>query len=225
MIKFRDLTADEIDCRVGQVWKDGTLVLLLYKDARCDMNILDETVGCENWQRKHYECKGNLFCSVGINVNYKTEKEPLWVWKDDCGTESYTEKEKGESSDSFKRSCFCWSIGRELYTAPKITIPKGSYTVSKDGKCYDSFIVNDIKIENKKIVKLRIKNEQTRQIVFEYGYTSEDKKKAEIYATTILKLIDETKTDSAKFWAYFLNSNQLLEANKLLSRKKEKQNG
>ena len=68
MLKFRDLTADEIDCRVQSVKPKG-LVLLLYKDARVDQNILDETVGAENWQREHYECKGNLFCRVGIDTN------------------------------------------------------------------------------------------------------------------------------------------------------------
>ena len=45
-----------------------------------------------------------------------------WVWKWDCGTESNTEKEKGEASDSFKRACVNWGIGRELYTAPQIWI-------------------------------------------------------------------------------------------------------
>ena len=70
MEKFRTLRADEIDLRVGTVG-DGFYTLLLYKDARCDMNILDETVGAENWQRSHKEVKGNLYCSVGINVNYK----------------------------------------------------------------------------------------------------------------------------------------------------------
>ena len=64
-MKFRDLKAEEIECRVQQVKETG-LALLLYKDARVDMNILDETVGAENWQREHYECKGNLFCRVGI---------------------------------------------------------------------------------------------------------------------------------------------------------------
>ena len=93
-MKFRDLTANEIECRVQSVKQNG-LVLLLYKDARCDMNILDETVGAENWQREHYECKGNLFCRVGIR------HLDGWVWKSDCGTESNTEAQKGEASDSF----------------------------------------------------------------------------------------------------------------------------
>ena len=119
MCKFRDLRADEIECRVQQVKEKG-LVLLLYKDARVDMNILDETVGSAYWQREHYECKGNLFCRVGIDVNgYKQAPgASSWVWKSDCGTESNTEAQKGEASDSFKRACFNWGIGRELYTAP-----------------------------------------------------------------------------------------------------------
>lgn len=119
---FRKLKADEIDLRVGTVTSKG-VSFLLYKDARVDMTILDETVGAENWQREHYECKGNLFCKVGIKCGDN------WVWKADCGTESQTEKEKGESSDSFKRACVCWGIGRELYTAPFIwvTLPKDFY--------------------------------------------------------------------------------------------------
>ena len=98
-MEFRLLKADEIDVRVAQV-KESGCSLLLYKDARVDMNILDTTpgIGPENWQRKHYECKGNLFCSVGIKIDGE------WVWKDDAGAESQAEKEKGEASDSFKRA-------------------------------------------------------------------------------------------------------------------------
>ena len=125
-MKFRDLKANEIDCRIGTIGEKG-LSLLLYKDARADMILLDETVGSENWQRKHYEVKGNMFCSVGIFANEQ------WIWKDDCGTESNTEKEKGEASDSFKRACVNWGIGRELYTAPFIWIKAEDFTMSK--KC------------------------------------------------------------------------------------------
>jgi len=131
-MNFRDLTADEIECRVQSVKQNG-LVLLLYKNARCDMNILDETVGAENWQREHYECKGNLFCRVGINVTNFTEYGVDWVWKSDCGVESNTEAQKGEASDSFKRACFNWGIGRELYTSPFIWIPADKCDI-KDGK-------------------------------------------------------------------------------------------
>lgn len=114
-MEFRNLKADEIDVRVGQVY-DGKCTLLLYKDARADMDILDEVVHPEKWQRKHYEVKDNMYCSVGIKCGDE------WVWKDDCGTESNTEKEKGEASDSFKRACVNWGIGRELYTAPQIYV-------------------------------------------------------------------------------------------------------
>ena len=91
-MKFRDLKADEIEVRVSTINEKGAS-LLLYKNARCDMNILDEMD--LHWQRKHYECKGNLFCSVGIKVGDE------WIWKDDCGAESYTEKEKGRSFRQF----------------------------------------------------------------------------------------------------------------------------
>lgn len=167
-MKFRDLTAKEIECRVQSV-KDNPnpnkrgVVLLLYKDARCDMNILDETVGAECWQREHYDCKGNLFCRVGICVATKKGDAifPEWVWKADCGTESNTEAQKGEASDSFKRACFNWGIGRELYTAPFIWIgaDKCDITETKKGlACYDKFEVEKIIIENKRITALAIRN-------------------------------------------------------------------
>lgn len=155
---FRDLTKDEIECRVQSVKQNG-LVLLLYKDARVDMNILDETVKPECWQREHYECKGNLFCRVGICVETKKGDAvfPEWVWKADCGTESNTEAQKGEASDSFKRACFNWGIGRELYTAPFIWIPAEKCNIN-NGKCYDKFVVEKILIENKQITALAIWN-------------------------------------------------------------------
>lgn len=157
-MKFRDLRADEIDVRVQSVKETG-VVLLLFKDARVDMNILDETVGAERWQREHYECKGNLFCRVGIVVDTKKGEAvfPEWVWKADCGTESNTEAQKGEASDSFKRACFNWGIGRELYTSPFIWVPADKCNI-KNGKCYDKFEVEKIAIENKRITGLAIKN-------------------------------------------------------------------
>lgn len=155
MCKFRDLRADEIECRVQSVKQNG-LVLLLYKDARVDMNILDETVGAGNWQREHYECKGNLFCKVGIAIS-DGQGNHEWVWKSDCGTESNTEAQKGEASDSFKRACFNWGIGRELYTAPFTWIPADKCNIV-NGKCYDKFVVEKIIIENKQITALAIYN-------------------------------------------------------------------
>ena len=172
-MKFRDLTANEIDVRIGQVSKAGNgISLLLYKDARCDMAILDETVGAENWEREHYECKGNLFCKVGINTNFDKEGSlPNWVYKSDCGTESNTEKEKGEASDSFKRACVNWGIGRELYTSPFIWIvpmdDKGQENFKlKDGKCNNRFVVEKIVITDKRITALAIKNATLNKRVF-----------------------------------------------------------
>lgn len=172
MNTFRDLTADDIELRVQSVKENG-LTLLLYKNARVDMAILDETVGAENWQREHYECKGNLFCRVGILCISIENGTVEWVWKSDCGTESNTEKEKGEASDSFKRACFNWGIGRELYTSPFIWIAADKCTIKENDRggkktyvCYDKFVVEKIKIENKQITGLAIRNETTGQRCF-----------------------------------------------------------
>lgn len=162
-MKFRDLTRKEIDVRVGQVG-NGWATLLLYKDARVDMDILDETVGSENWQRRHYEVKGNMYCSVGIKCGGE------WIWKDDCGTESNTEKEKGESSDSFKRACVNWGIGRELYTSPKIFVD--CETADKKIKDLKDFKVSEISIEDKVITALKItaynKARRAEEIIFNW---------------------------------------------------------
>lgn len=114
--EFRTLRADEIECRVGTVTDKG-VSLLMYKDARVDMRLLDEVVGAENWQRKHELIDGQLFCTVSIR-NEKGE----WVGKQDVGTESNTEKEKGRASDAFKRACFNWGVGRELYSCPFVWV-------------------------------------------------------------------------------------------------------
>ncbi len=117
MKEIRLLRADEIECRAQSVKSNGC-VLLLYKDARTDMNLLDETFGNGNWQRSHEVINDNLFCNLDI---WDMDKK-CWVRKQDVGIESYTEKEKGQASDAFKRAGFNVGIGRELYTAPSIWI-------------------------------------------------------------------------------------------------------
>ncbi len=178
-MRFRELRADEIDVRVGSVSQKGA-TLLLYKDARCDMNILDETVGPGNWQRDHKEVKGNLYCGVGLWDEQKT----AWVWKWDCGTESYTEKEKGEASDSFKRACFNWGIGRELYTAPFTFIncdteQKGDkYYLTKDSqRMLGNAFVSDIQYQDGKIVSVTVRA-KNGDILFGSGAKKRDEKPA-----------------------------------------------
>lgn len=160
---FRDLRADEIECRVAQA-KDTGVSLLLYKDARCDQNILDETVGNMNWQRHH--SRDNANCTVSL----WDEKKEQWVSKEDTGKESNTEAEKGLASDSFKRACFNWGVGRELYTAPFIWINAKDCTALKPKgsgwACYDAFAVEKIIIENKKIVAISIVNAKTGKRCF-----------------------------------------------------------
>ena len=137
---MRTLQANEIECRVGHSTAKGAS-LLLYKDARVDMRMLDEIYGPTNWERYHEVVNGNLFCTVRV---WDSEKG-CWVSKQDVGTESNTEKEKGEASDSFKRACFNWGIGRELYTAPFIwvTLTDADMTGGKI-TVYDSTIVKNM---------------------------------------------------------------------------------
>lgn len=165
---FRPLKETEIDVRVQSVTEKGC-ILLLYKDARCDMNILDETVGPMNWKREH--TRDNANCIVSL---WDEEKEQ-WVSKEDTGTESNTEKEKGQASDSFKRACFNWGIGRELYTSPFIWVKKDDcnmYSIKGNNgkdiwKCNDKFEVEKIAYdENKNITGLSIKNNNTKKRVF-----------------------------------------------------------
>ena len=171
MNKFRTLRADEIDCRVATVKENG-ISLLLYKDARCDQNILDETVGPMNWQRKH--TRDNRNCIVSIWDPDKAQ----WIEKEDTGTESNTEREKGLASDSFKRACFNWGIGRELYTAPFIWIGARDCKVEKDYRdklvCYDRFTVKGIGYTDSVITGLQIKNQANGKVVFSWGEISEE---------------------------------------------------
>ena len=168
MNKFRLLRADEIDCRIAQIREDG-LSLLLYKDARVDQNILDETVGEMNWQKSY--SRENANCTVSI----WDEAKKMWISKEDTGTESNTEKEKGLASDSFKRACFCWGIGRELYSAPSIWIrPEDCRTFGKNqsGKltCNDRFYVSRIEYSDaRNITALEIMNRSTGKVVYRLG--------------------------------------------------------
>jgi hypothetical protein len=127
------LKAEDIECRIQKITKEGA-VLLLYKTARVDMRILDEVYGEMNWQRHHEVVNGNLFCTISVWDSEKSQ----WVSKQDVGTESNAEAEKGQASDAFKRAGFAWGIGRELYDAPFIFIHA---PVDK----YDRFTVKEIK--------------------------------------------------------------------------------
>ena len=236
-MEFRKLRADEIDCRVAQI-ASNYCTLLLYKDARVDQNILDETVGAMNWQKRYV--RDNANCIVGI----WDEDKKQWVEKEDTGTESFSEAEKGLASDSFKRACFNWGIGRELYTAPNIMffpnkdmIPKGQtneFFEYKDGKYTTKtrFYVDYIDYEDKTITDLVIRDHKGN-IRFEQltpGTQKEFNKKFE----ELRKLIEKNEEEDEKFnreefYKYFgvdkdnqLNFKQREEAIELLKKRLEK---
>lgn len=176
MNMFRVLRSDEIDCRIAQIkTKDNKptgISLLLYKDARCDQNILDEVVGPYKWKREH--TRDNRNCIVSI----WSDELQQWISKEDTGTESNTEREKGLASDSFKRACFNWGIGRELYTAPFIWINASDCNIRQNnGKtaCYDNFTVQKIVYKEGVIVELQIKNQATGKICYSWKADKEEK--------------------------------------------------
>ena len=163
---FRFLNADEIEVKVKQVKENG-LVCLLYKTARTDMDLLDETVKPENWENDYREIKGNLYAGIGIR-----QADGSLIWKWDCGIESREDGEgnekKGEASDAFKRAGFRWGIGRELYTSPfiwikpdKADIKPNSFGGKTTFKCFDKFSVEKIAYDENsgRIIGLAIRND------------------------------------------------------------------
>ncbi len=175
---IRLLRADEIECRIGTISGKG-LSLLLYKDARADMKILDEVFGPMGWQRRHEMIGGNLYCTVSI----WDEEKKQWIEKMDVGTESYTEKEKGQASDSFKRACVSLGIGRELYTAPWVWVGASKVSLMQKGEgnnakyyTYDKFSVQSITYnDNREITGLTVIN-QDGKIVYELSAKSQGQK-------------------------------------------------
>ena len=168
MKEIRLLSAQDIECRAQQVAKDFSWCsLLLYKNARVDMQILDETFGRFGWKRSHELINGRLYCTVSI---YDEEKGQ-WVSKQDVGVESNTEAEKGQASDAFKRACFNVGIGRELYTAPKIFISLTKDDV-KNSRLSTRFDVRAIEYTNNQISYLQIVDNKG---ILRYEYADKNK--------------------------------------------------
>lgn len=182
---IRLLRADEIECRIAVIKENG-ISLLLYKDARVDQRILDEVFGPFGWKRSHESIDGNLYCTVSIRDSETKE----WIDKQDVGTSGYAEQEKSQASDSFKRACFNVGIGRELYSAPFIWIPKEMLNIQKreenrGGKkeeklyCNDRFSVSEIAYDdNRAIAYLVIVNDKGKE-VFRWAAKTKGKPKSD----------------------------------------------
>ena len=211
MKKFRNLKADEIDVRINQI-ASNYCTMLLYKDARCDMNILDETVGEMNWKKSYL--RDNANCVVSIYDNDKKE----WVSKEDTGTESFSEAEKGLASDSFKRACVNWGIGRELYSSPSIiTFPRKDMGVKDKPEFFDKgdskyttktyFWVEIIDYDENDNIKDLIIRDNKNHIRFSQVTKEKDKELMKI-AETMKKYIEANEEkdetfDREKFYKYF----------------------
>lgn len=185
-LHFRDLEADEIEVRVGSTTRDdnGKVIafgLLLYKTARVDANILDETLGVYGWQKKFYQVKNTMVCSIGLYNEQRQE----WIWKDDGGDDDFTtEQVKAELSDSFKRAGFCIGIGRKLYSASKIYM---RVEKTKDNTEKSFYQVKEIEYDDTSITKLVIINKKTKETVISYGCGKQATKTSETNYKQALK--------------------------------------
>lgn len=180
-LQFRDLLADEIELRVGST-NDSGFQLLLYKNARVDMALLDEVVGVGNWQREHIILGNDIYCRLGI----WNKELNQWIWKTDAGASGTIEEEKSKASDSFKRAATNFGLGRCLYTAPFVWIT----TKDKNGKPTGEdkrtcrYSVKVIAYKNHKISQLVIINDKTKQVVFSYGYKENNSQNADLTPKT-----------------------------------------
>lgn len=214
--EFRTLIPEDIELRVGTATENG-FSILLYKNARLDMQLLDETLGSMNWQRSHEVVDGRLCCTVSI----WDEEKQQWIKKQDVGTESMTEKDKGQFSDAFKRACFNLGIGRELYTAPFIWISghttdrgnNGRYKA--DQKFVSGLKVSKIEYDDKRRISNLIIVDKNGEEVYTMGKPSKGaskKKKDELtaprsisarQAQEIKGLLEQTNSDVKQFLAYY----------------------
>lgn len=185
----RLLKPKEISCRVQNINEKG-VTILLYVTSRAGQNLLDEKYGPLGWQDSYREINGELFCTISA----WDDKKQQWVSKEDVGTASYTEKEKGRASDAFKRACVKHGIARELYSAPLIWIPAEQCKIYQTKERYgtkDKFSVLDIAYNAAgEIDALKIIN-QKMDIVFEQypsGKISDIQRKALIKTMEIAEV-------------------------------------
>lgn len=198
-MKKRLLKAKEISCRINTIQQNG-LSLLLYVSSRAGQNILDETYGPLGWQRHHKVIDGNLYCTISV----WDEDKRQWIEKEDVGTESYTEKEKGRASDSFKRACVNFGIARELYSAPYIWIDAKQCGIKekKSGErtrlvCNDKFYVKVITYNSLgEVDSLEIVNQNMETVYKKWPAQKIDS----IKIKTIADLLEETGIDVSKIY-------------------------
>lgn len=197
-IKFRNLTAEEVEVRRGhKVGNTGKVELLIYKTARTDMQILNETVGCFGWKKYYKPVNGMTVCCIAI----KNKSTGEWVEKEDVGAEQNFEKEKSLASDSMKRAGFNWGIGVNLYTAPRVVI-----TPEND---YATYRVQEIGYGEKNEIKDLVIVDNNENVVFNYR-NGQVEKLPEIDRQEVLKAVcgelkgaGEDKSQLLKFFNYY----------------------
>ncbi len=192
---MKPIPIDSVEFRIANINKGGYAKLLAYKDARVDINRLNSVVGQFGWKREH--TRDNANCIVSI---WDTNTGQ-WISKEDTGTESYSEAQKGLASDSFKRACFNWGIGLELYDYPDIQIKLNKDEFKMDGdRIRQTFNLKlkewkwESEFASGKLVMLRAFDQKGVQ---RYEWMGE---LPEIYGETTGKKLDAKKIRDAAAW-------------------------
>lgn len=199
--KFKNLqqplTKDDIEFRVGTVSQKGAS-LLLYKTARVDAKRLDEVFSMQ-WQRKHYiDHKGNVVCTVSIYDQDLKE----WISREDVGTESNTEKEKGAYSDAFKRACSSWGVGRELYDAPFIFLELPTASIAEGSNKYKLTFEAEKNIKKALITEYEVENEAVKKITINVNGVNKTFTQKDISLKQNAEVIDENKPQKETIKAF-----------------------
>ena len=165
-LEFRDLRPEELEVRVGNTLKNQkgetyAFQVMIYKTARADMQVLDETLGVFGWKNNYYQVKNTMVCSISI---WDSEKQQ-WINKDNGGDDDFnTEQIKAELSDSMKRAGFNVGIGRKLYTLNKLYMV---IEISEENTTKSRYAVQDIEYDKLGITHIVIINTKTKKVVLD----------------------------------------------------------
>ena len=171
-LKFKPITADQIEVKPTDTKSKNSCVLLLYIDSRSAADILNETVGVFNWEIKYKEVAGQIYGALSI---YDEERK-IWVTKEDTGEESNIAEKKGQASDILKRCIARWGCDW-LYHTPRIRIHTPADYYYND-KLTMTFTVKEIEFDEdtKECTRLSIVDRNGKEVFNMFGPKNEEEK-------------------------------------------------
>lgn len=204
-LKFKPITADQIEVKPTDTKSKNSCVLLLYIDSRSAADILNTTVGVYNWEIKYKDVAGQIYGALSI---YDEERN-IWVTKEDTGEESNISEKKGQASDILKRCIARWGCDW-LYHTPRIRINTPADYYYND-RLTMTFSVKEISFneETKECTSLVVVD-RNGKVVFDMNAGStpkesmDNKKVLMEFCTKTAETLDEpTKEELRKFCKFY----------------------